>query len=84
MDCSYHNKILYVDLSEGTITVKEPGQVYLRRYMGGWNMIADTLLKEVPKGADPLGPENVLVFAPGLLTGGFGAAEVGGQLGRAV
>jgi len=68
--------------------------------MGGWNVIADTLLREVPPGADPLGPENVLVFAPGVLTGlaisgasrsaigakspltgGFGAAEVGGNWG---
>ena len=37
--------------------------------MGGWNIIADTLLREVPPGADPLGPDNVLVFAPGVLTG---------------
>ncbi len=73
---------------------------YFRRYMGGWNIIADVLLKEVPKGADPLGPQNKLIFAPGVvtglalsgasrsavgakspLTGGFGAAEVGGTLG---
>ncbi|NLG51148.1 MAG: aldehyde ferredoxin oxidoreductase family protein [Chloroflexi bacterium] len=97
---SFHNKILRVNLTDGTIAVEEPGQVYLRRYMGGWNIIADVLLKEVPKGADPLGPENKLVFAPGVLTGlaisgaarmavgakspltgGFGAAEVGGYFG---
>jgi len=94
---SFHNKILRVNLTENKITVEEPGQIYLRRYMGGWNIIADVLLKEVPQGADPLGPDNKLVFAPGVLTGlavsgaarmavgakspltgGFGAAEVGG------
>ncbi|MCD6520415.1 MAG: aldehyde ferredoxin oxidoreductase, partial [Anaerolineae bacterium] len=69
MSRSYHNKILRVDLTNGTITVEEPGVVYLRRYMGGWNIIADVLLREVPAGADPLGPENKLVFAPGVLTG---------------
>ena len=69
MTRSFHNKILRVNLTEGTIRVEEPGQVYLRRYMGGWNIIADVLLKEVPAGADPLGPENKLVFAPGVLTG---------------
>jgi len=98
MSHSYHNKILRVNLTDGTITLEEPGAVYWRRYMGGWNVIADVLLKEVPPGADPLGPENVLVFAPGVLTGlaisgasrnavgakspttgGFGAAEVGGD-----
>jgi aldehyde:ferredoxin oxidoreductase len=97
MSSSYHNKILRVNLTDGTVTVEEPGPVYFRRYMGGWNIIADVLLREVPAGADPLGPENKLVFAPGVLTGlsvsgasrnavgakspitgGFGAAEVGG------
>jgi aldehyde:ferredoxin oxidoreductase len=66
---SYHNKILRVNLTSGRITVEEPGSLYFRRYMGGWNVVADVLLKEVPRGADPLGPENKLVFAPGVLTG---------------
>jgi aldehyde:ferredoxin oxidoreductase len=69
MDCSYHDKILRVNLTDGTIGVEEPGAVYWRRYMGGWNVIADVLLKEVPPGADPLGPDNKLIFAPGVLTG---------------
>ncbi len=69
MSSSYHNKILCVNLTKGTITVEEPGPIYFRQYMGGWNIIADVLLKRVPAGADPLGPENVLVFAPGVLTG---------------
>jgi aldehyde:ferredoxin oxidoreductase len=100
MPRSFHNKILRVDLTHGAIRVDEPGLPMLRRYMGGWNLIADVLLKEVPKGADPLGPQNKLVFAPGVttglalsgasrnavgakspLTGGFGAAEVGGNFG---
>ncbi len=66
---SFHNKILRVNLSDGSIKVDEPGQVYFRSYMGGWNIVADVLLKEVPQGADPLGPENKLVFAPGVITG---------------
>jgi aldehyde:ferredoxin oxidoreductase len=66
---SFHNKILYVNLSDSTVTVQEPGAVKLRQQMGGWNMIAEVLLKEVPQGADPLGPDNALVFAPGVLTG---------------
>jgi aldehyde:ferredoxin oxidoreductase len=37
--------------------------------MGGWNIIADVLLREVPAGSDPLGPQNKLVFAPGVTTG---------------
>lgn len=97
---SFHNKILRVNLTDGTTRVEEPGAIYFRRYLGGWNIIADVLLREVPAGADPLGPENKLIFAPGVLTGlplsgvsrnavgakspltgGFGAAEVGGNWG---
>ena len=69
MPRSFHNKILRINLTRGTITIDEPGPAYLRRYMGGWNVIAHTLLHEVPAGADPLGPENKLIFAPGVLTG---------------
>ena len=83
MSASFHNKILRVDLTKGTTTVDEPGLPYLRRYMGGWNFVGDTLLKEVPQGADPLGPENVLVFAPGVLCGlaisGASRSAVGGK-----
>ena len=69
MTRSFHNKILRVNLTEGTIEVEEPGPIYFRRYLGGWNIIADVLIKEVPKGTDPLGPDNRLIFAPGVLTG---------------
>jgi aldehyde:ferredoxin oxidoreductase len=97
---SFHNKILRVNLTDGSIKTEEPGASYFRRYMGGWNIIADVLLKEVPQGADALGPQNKLIFAPGVLTGlpisgasrvavgakspltgGFGAAEMGGFFG---
>jgi len=69
MPGSYHRKILRVDLTSGTLTVDEPSDTFYRRNMGGWNLIAEVLLKEVPAGADPLGPANRLVFAPGVLTG---------------
>jgi len=65
----FHNKILRVNLSESQLTVEELGVAYFRRYIAGWNIIADVLLREVPKGADALGPDNKLIFAPGVLTG---------------
>jgi aldehyde:ferredoxin oxidoreductase len=80
---SFHNKILRVNLTNGDIKVDEPGEVYFRRYMGGWNIIADVLLKEVPEGTDPLGPQNKLIFAPGVVTGlaisGATRSAVGGK-----
>ena len=50
---------------------------------GGRGIIAHYLLKEVPQGADPLGPENILIFEPGVLTGapvpGAGRHSVGAK-----
>ncbi|NLX42275.1 MAG: aldehyde ferredoxin oxidoreductase, partial [Chloroflexi bacterium] len=63
------NRILRVDLTTGKMTVDERDDHYYRRYMGGWNIVADTLLREVPTGADPLGPENRLIFTSGILAG---------------
>jgi aldehyde:ferredoxin oxidoreductase len=37
--------------------------------LGGRGLIARFLLDEVPAACDPLGPENKLLFAPGLLVG---------------
>ena len=65
----YTGKILHVDLSNGTTHIEEPPDSFYRRYMGGAGFVGYYLLKEVPQGADPLGPENVLVFAGGPMTG---------------
>lgn len=62
-------RILRVDLTHGTTSVDEMDEATYRRYPGGRALIARYLLREVPAGADPLGPENVLVFALGVLTG---------------
>jgi len=79
----YWNKILHVDLTNRTTTVHEPGDEFFRNYGGGRAIIAHYLLKDVPTGADPLGPENVLVFAPGVMTGspvpGAGRHTVGAK-----
>ncbi len=71
----FHNKILRVNLSTGEICIEEPGERFFRTYMGGWGVIAYYLLKEMAPGVDPLGPDNLLVFAPGVITG----APLGGS-----
>jgi aldehyde:ferredoxin oxidoreductase len=65
----YWNKILHVDLTSRSWSIEEPGDRFFRIYGGGRGFIGHYLLKHVPTGADPLGPDNVLVFAPGVLTG---------------
>src|SRR2546422_11166772 len=62
-------RILRVDLTSRTTSVEEMDEATFRRNPGGRAMIAHYLLKELPRGADPLGPENILVFAMGVLTG---------------
>jgi aldehyde:ferredoxin oxidoreductase len=65
----YWGRILRVNLSTGKISVDAHDETFYRTYMGGKGIVAHYLLKEVPPGCDPLGPENVLVFAAGVLTG---------------
>jgi aldehyde:ferredoxin oxidoreductase len=62
-------KVLRVDLTKGTTSVEEMDEATFRRHPGGRALIAHYLLTELPKGVDPLGPENILIFAMGVLTG---------------
>jgi len=83
MPNGYWDRILHVDLSARTTRVESLGDQFWRRHLGGRAIIAHYLLTEVPQGADPLGPENVLVFAGGVLTGtpfpGAGRHSVGAK-----
>src|SRR5260221_703639 len=58
-------KVLRVDLTKGTTSVEEMDEATFRRHPGGRALIAHYLLTELPQGAEPLGPENILVFAIG-------------------
>ncbi len=79
----FHNKILRVDLSTREISIDEPGESFFRTYFGGWGLIAYYLLAELEPAVDPLGPENLLIFAPGVVTGapagGSGRSAVGAK-----
>jgi aldehyde:ferredoxin oxidoreductase len=67
--------ILHVDLSHGTLNVEEPSEKFYRTYMGGSAMGMYYILRDMPKGAHPLGPENVLTLFTGVTTG----ASISGQ-----
>ena len=65
----YGGSILRVDLTTGKI-IKEPTPVEVARdYIGGRGFGAYFLYKEVPKNADPLGPENKLIISSGPFSG---------------
>ncbi len=75
MPGGYSGKILRVNLSDSKISTENTDDVFCRKYLGGSGFITYFLLKELKQGADPLGPENKLIFALGPVTG---TAMIGG------
>jgi aldehyde:ferredoxin oxidoreductase len=70
MDVYGHNgKILRVDLSTGTIEEQQLEEKIYRQFLGGGALSLYFLLRELPLGIDPLGAENMLVFAASAVTG---------------
>lgn len=69
MSNAYIGKILRVDLSKSVISEEEIRQDWAKKFIGGAGLATIYLYNEVAKGADPLGPENLLIFMTGPLTG---------------
>ncbi len=64
-----HGKLLRVDLSSGSISEEVIPEEKHKAFLGGAGLATKYLFDEVPKGADPLGPDNRLIFMAGSLTG---------------
>lgn len=62
-------RYLKVDLSDRSLEEYEIPDEWLHKYMGGRGIGARILLEEMNGGEDPLGPENILIFATGPLQG---------------
>ena len=75
MPYGYHGKILHVYLDRQELEVEQPPEAFYRKYLGGSALGLHYVLQNTPAGADPLGPENTLVLALGVITG----APVSGQ-----
>lgn len=69
MPKGYNDKILHVNLTDEKWHVEEPGLDFYRRYVGGSALGTYYCLKEIPKGVDPLGAENVIAFSGSIITG---------------
>lgn len=65
----YMGKILCVDLTDRKIVDESPNEVFYRKYIGGVGLGAKILFDRIPKGANPLGPNNILGFTTGPITG---------------
>ena len=75
MSFGYNGAILHVDLTSGRLDLELPPESFYRKYMGGSAMGLYYILREMPKGADALSPENVLTLMAGVTTG----AAISGQ-----
>ncbi len=62
-------KILFVDLTKGEIQEETPDESLYRDYLGGYGVGARILYDRMKPGVDPLGPENMIGFVTGVLTG---------------
>lgn len=62
-------KILFVDLAKGEIQEETPDESLYRDYLGGYGIGARILYDRMKPGVDPLGPENMIGFVTGVLTG---------------
>lgn len=62
-------KIYEVDLTHGEITSRDFTVEMAKEHLGGFGFNVATMYKDVPAGTDPLGPDNIIVLSPGLLTG---------------
>jgi aldehyde:ferredoxin oxidoreductase len=60
-------KFIRVNMNEQTINIADVPQDYMG--LGGRGLTSIMVNAEVPPKCDPLGPENKLIFAPGLLSG---------------
>jgi aldehyde:ferredoxin oxidoreductase len=69
MGRGYMGKILWVDLTTGRIRKETIPPAVYERYLSGMGLAAFLLYNRISPGADPLGPENILGFVSGLLTG---------------
>ncbi|MBI2863540.1 MAG: aldehyde ferredoxin oxidoreductase family protein [Chloroflexi bacterium] len=69
MSGGYMGRILRVNLSTGETKIEQPEEKLYQDYIGGYGIGGRILYSEMKPGADPLGPDNILGFATGPLTG---------------
>jgi aldehyde:ferredoxin oxidoreductase len=78
-----HGKILHVNLTTSETHIEQPPEDFYRLLVGGRAVVAYFLLRDLPPHTDPFSPDNLLIFAPGIMQGtnlpGAGRHGVGGK-----
>jgi aldehyde:ferredoxin oxidoreductase len=62
-------QLLNVNLSERALRKEQLPEEQYRRYLGGYGLGVSLLMDRMDPSVDPFGPENILGFATGYLTG---------------
>ena len=65
----YMGKVLFVNLSKGELKDEALDEKLCRDFIGGYGIGARIIYSRQKAGVDPLGPENILGFMTGPLTG---------------
>ncbi len=65
----YTGRILFVNLSTGSIKEENPSEKTYRNFIGGFGLSAKILYENIKPKVNPLGPDNMLGFMTGPLTG---------------
>lgn len=65
----YGGKILRIDLTSKRYTIEDLDKSWIKDVVGGRAANSKRLLEELDYRCDPLGPDNVLIFGTGPLTG---------------
>ncbi len=65
----WQQKVLRVNLDEGKAEIEPLNMEWANQYLGERGLGTKYLWENMDPKADPLGPENVLIFATGPLTG---------------
>ena len=72
----YNGRVLFVDLTTGSIKTESLDEQIYRDFIGGQGLGARVLYERMKPRADPLGPDNILGFVVSPLTGtGFHGAR---------
>lgn len=69
MEYGYGGKILRVDLTEKRFKIETLKKSWIKNVIGGRAANSKRLFEELDPNCDPLGPENMLIFGIGPLTG---------------
>lgn len=65
----YAGRIGFIDLNKNQVSVEEVSEDLIKGYLGGIGFLTRLLYDTIPRGADPYGPENALIFAIGPVNG---------------